>query len=220
MARTFTPKPSKRPKGGLKTPVSMADYDKVLEQFDINNDYVKERLHWFAVDTTEKILKNMQEMAVYPFRDVPDQYADKYTGRLERSIHWTIVNNAGGDSSLVEFYYMCYGRFLELSASGWLLRKHGSITAGMVPEMTNKRGVQVGSRPWRAKPFINSEIRRGAQKLVRRMAKKFAYEGGMHIFHAVVTADGQRGADENLAMISDGFMEYINSLDSRNHIFR
>lgn len=186
---------------------------KELDTFDINHPWVRERIRYFAMDTTDQILANMHEFEVSPHKSKRN-----YTGELERSIHWTIVNNAKGNMALVEFYYLYYGRFLELSASGWLSgpgKKYPSIGPGSVPEMQNKKGVQVGTRPWKAKPFITSQIRRNANKLLTRLAKQFAYQGGMSIFNTFVTEKSMntmRNQGLRVDEYSEGFWEYIDEI--------
>lgn len=178
---------------------------KILDKFDLSHPWVQERIRYFARDTTEDILKNMAEFQVSPKR------RDKnYTGNLERSIHWTIVSKAGGDMMLVEFYYLFYGKYLEISASGWLNDTYGPITPKMVPAMTDKTGVQVGKRPWKAKPFITSEIRRHAKKLGNRLAKQFAYAGGMKIFSTFVTENSLKNGQMSITEHSELFWKFIN----------
>lgn len=178
--------------------------DKTLDKFDLSHPWVQERIHYFAKDTTENILRNMTDFQISPKRSDRN-----YSGSLERSIHWTIVNNAGGNAWLVEFYYLFYGRYLEMSASGWLNPKYGPITAGSVPPMTDRGGVQVGKRPWKAKPFITSEIRRQAKRLATRLSAQFAYAGGMKIFHTFVTGKSMAEREKEIQAHSTDFWDFI-----------
>lgn len=188
---------------------------KKLDRFDVSHPWVQERIHYFAVDTTEKILRNMKVMQVSPKRSDRN-----YTGSLERSIHWTIVSNAGGDMALVEFYYLFYGRYVEMAASGWLTKGWGHVGKGDVPEMTSKSGVWVTTndrvRPWKAKPFINSEIKREAKKLGRRLAAQFAYAGGMQIFQTFVTEASVKEGGMSIMECADGFWDYIQNRTKDN----
>lgn len=183
---------------------------KTLGKWDITHPWVQERIFYFAKDTTEKILSNMAAMKISPKRSDRN-----YTGDLERSIHWTIVSAASGDNTMVEFYYLFYAKFLEMSASGWLNNEYGPITPKLVPAMQDKSGVWVKMpngmyRPWKAKPFITSEIRRQAKRLCKRLAEQFAYAGGMQMFSAFVTENEIRtNGAMSIQQHSEHFWKFI-----------
>lgn len=191
------------------------DPNKYLDRFDITHPWVQERIHYFAKDTTEKILRNMAYMEIHPHRSLSPSQKKKFTGDLKRSIHWTIVSTAKGDMTMVEFYYLFYGKFLEMSASGWLNDKYGPVTSGKVPAMTDKSGVWVRTngmrRPWKAKPFISSEIRRQAKRLLKRLAEQFAYAGGMQIFSGFVMENQVVNGAMSIQEHSEHFWKFIHS---------
>lgn len=60
-------------------------------------------LDWFCKNTTNKIFHRMDTLNVGK------------SGALRNSIRSIVYNNAGGNGAMVRFYYLAYGRFIEMA---------------------------------------------------------------------------------------------------------
>ena len=137
---------------------------------------IRKILYYFMLDTHEKLMKNMIEVEVSPHNPRANW---RNQGVLERSIHETIVNNSGGNSALVRFFYVNYARFVEIG-----VQKDMPYVA--LPPMDGMDAVaRPDGKPRKAKPFMHSEIRRSIMKTITRIGKVYTYAGAASMFTAV-----------------------------------
>ena len=153
----------------------------VIDEFALMNKKVQQRIHYFALETTEQILQNMQDLEISP-------YGKKFSGDLERSIHADIHNNANGDEALIQFYYMNYAQYVEMAVGKGM--KYMTI-----PQLTTGKPLRPiprpDGKPRMAKPFMMSEIRLHARMLMDRLARQYAYTGSVVIMQSVANATTQ-----------------------------
>lgn len=137
---------------------------------------IRKILYYFMLDTHNKLMANMSEMSISPHNPNatwPDQ------GVMERSIHETIVNNSGGNSALVRFFYVNYAKFVEIG-----VQKDMPYVA--LPPMQGIEPVErPDGKPRKAKPFLHSEIRRRVERTITRIGKVYIYAGAASMFYAV-----------------------------------
>lgn len=160
-----------------------------MESFDMMDERTQKLLHYFAIDTTKKILKNFQLL------EISSPYHPKkkpFTGNLYRSIYWQVQNNAGGNQTAVRFYFLNYARYLEMGV-GW------GVKYSRIPAITAELGLRPiprdGGRRM-AKPFLMSEIRLHTRMVLEKLAAKYAFEGGMYILSTL--ADKNAPTKESL----------------------
>lgn len=60
-------------------------------------------LDWFCKNTTNKIFRRMETLKIGK------------SGALRNSIRSIVYSNAGGNGAMVRFYYLSYGRFVEMA---------------------------------------------------------------------------------------------------------
>lgn len=182
---------------------------------DIGNeitDEVKTFLHYFAQDTTARLLHNVAKL------DLRD------SGALRASIQATVYNNAGGNDALVRFYYLNYGRYLQHALGAYFyvdddlntyrkrkLKNGTSVTiAGSgkrhgvkrqnvdVPEMTemvklkpNISGLPKNAdreRTHYASPWLDSEIRLHTKAIQRRLSLQLGFTASAYLLHGFLRA--------------------------------
>ena len=119
----------------------------------------------FMEDTINRIKENFFIQRIG--RHNPNAHWES-RGSLENSIYATVVNNAGGDMTLVRFFYYYYGSYVELAVQR-------AMPYSPIPEMASKEAVVVPGKSRLAKPAINSQIRRGANRLITRVGLEYTY---------------------------------------------
>lgn len=80
-----------------------------MKSYNFENAITKDMaqfLEWFCKNTTNKIFHRMDTLGIGE--------SEGSSGALRKSIHAVIYNNAGGDDFLVRYYYLNYGRFIEM----------------------------------------------------------------------------------------------------------
>ena len=156
----------------------------ILFNLDALDKDVRQNLIWFCENTIDRILYNFKQLHISPYNPNLRNSGD---GELMRSIHWTVSNSAGGNKALVSFFYLNYGRYVEL-ATGYELSTHITWNnPGKLPSMQGMESIPRGDdfdRP--SKPVISSEIRLQARRLLEKLAKRFAYLGGASIIYNVL----------------------------------
>lgn len=135
-------------------------------EINYSNKTVSRLLYYFMEDTLKKINKNMVELEI----GIHNPKLRK-TGGLEKSIHATIVRNAGGREAVVTFFYRNYARFVETAT------QDGQSYVNL-PEMTGVTPVvRPDGKTRMAKPFLHSEIRRKVERTLNRLGKIYTYRG-------------------------------------------
>lgn len=152
----------------------------MADTLDFGNPKVDDLLHYFAKDTTERILGNFQKLNI---SSPANKKGRKSAGSLYRSIFWRVYNSAGGDSAKISFFYQHYAAFVETGTGR-------GVRYSPLPELTK---LQALSRPGTtrvAKPFLLSEIRLHTRMLLDRLVARFAYMGGMYIVRSLADEKG------------------------------
>lgn len=137
---------------------------------------VRRILYYFMLDTHEKIMEHFSDLSISPYN--PNAHWEGQ-GDMERSIHETIVNNAGGREVFVRFFYLYYARFVEIAVQGGMPYTPLPAMEAMEP-IARPDGM---SR--KAKPFLHSEIRRRVAKTITRIGKIYTYAGAASMIWAV-----------------------------------
>lgn len=183
------------------------------KDFEIN---LPQELNLWAVRVFNRIKKNFVD---YQINRTVDK-KNGYTGDLYRRMWWTVHNAAGGRKSLIEFFYMKYGDFVQWGVG----RKFGDPRwpEGQklwdVPKITGK-----GKNPIRntqgynyaSKPYLRREIRYQMRWLINQMAIKYAYFAEYYVIRGVAEGVGDtdittKWIEANKDVLSNDFLHMIN----------
>lgn len=138
---------------------------------DIFQNLEKE-LEFWAARVANKIKRNFYTLDI---NTRPGGKGKAFTGDLLRNIYWKVHSAAGGNAAAIEFFYLRYGKYVELAVGNGLK----SIP---LPAMTK---VEQIARPdgasRKAKPFLSSEIRHHARWLQKRLFEEYMYAGSIYI---------------------------------------
>lgn len=147
------------------------DTSPIKPKQDIFTNLEKE-LEFWAARVVNKIKKNFYTL------DINHKAGGKgpqFTGKLLRNVYWTVHSAANGNAAAIEFFYLRYGKFVELAVGGPL--KYIPI-----PSMTKMEQI---ARPdgakRKAKPFLSSEIRHHTKWLQKRLFEEYMYAGNIYI---------------------------------------
>lgn len=167
-------------------------------KLDLNNQLTADVLrliHYFAKDTTDKILEHIDRLAV---RD---------TGTLRDSIRSTVMMNAGGNTALASFYFVEYAPYVEM-AVGKYWGVDADLGKGVGVKKTNIDIPQVGAKGYgpltasfsglpggrhgtlrekthRPRPFLRIEINRQVERISWRLLEQCANTMEIHMFEAI-----------------------------------
>ena len=178
---------------------------------------VETLLHYFAKDTTQRILHNISKLDI------------KHSGALMSSISSTVYKNAGGNDMLVRFYYLNYARYLQHALGAYFAvdadlevkkgKRQGVKRRNVeVPEMTSMENLKpsISGLPARvmkgktredyhkAKPFLDSEIRLHLRSTQRRLAVLCGFTASAYILHGFVRSMA-RLRDPNYIISKNGY---------------
>lgn len=146
------------------------DTSPIKPKQDIFENLERELELWGA-RVVNKIRKNFYTLKI---NTKPDDRG-YFTGNLLRSIYWKVHSAAGGNAAAIEFFYLRYGKFVEL-AVGYKLKYIP------LPAMTKMEQVpRPDGAKRKAKPFLSSEIRHHAKWLQKRLFEEYAYAGNIYI---------------------------------------
>ena len=149
----------------------------MANEINIHDPLVQQDLEDFCRRTTEKILKNFEELGIGKFNPLNRNRA-RSNASLYRSIYWKIFNEAGGDGAKIEFYMMNYGSFVE-TGTGL------GVKYSPLPSISRVEAIKKKNTKRLAKPFFRSEIRLHAKITLDVLAKHFSYAGGFYIVNAL-----------------------------------
>lgn len=147
----------------------------MAEQLDFGNPKVDEILHYFAKDTTERILGNFEKLNI---SSPTNKKGRKSAGSLYRSIFWRVYNSAGGDSAKITFFYQHYATFVETGTGR-------GVRYSALEQLTKLEALSRPGTRRVAKPFILSEIRLHTRMLLDRLMQMYAYTGGIYIVRSL-----------------------------------
>lgn len=147
----------------------------MAEELDFGDAGVNKLLHYFAKDTTERILGNFDRLDI---SSPSNKKGRKSSGTLYRSIFWRVFNAAGGDSAVITFYFQHYAAFVETGTGN-------GVRYSALPKLTKLESLSRPGTRRKAKPFILSEIRLHARMMLDRLARRYAYTGGMYIVRSL-----------------------------------
>ena len=169
----------------------MGSYSGLLERGELTAES-RRLIDYFVQDTTDKIFYRMSKM-------------DIHSPALKHSIRAVVYNNAGGDSAMVRFYWLNFGRFLELGvgrySSDYDLGGEGVKVRNIdIPELTRSyeplspefkdttdRGIKVGDtgRNKYGKPVEREKFHRARpfftntiRQHTKRIAERLAIQQG------------------------------------------
>lgn len=141
---------------------------------------VEKILYYFVEDTLNRVIDNMKIQKIGLFN--PNGTWDG-VGDLERSIHATVVRNAGGNKTLINFFYLFYGKFVEVAVER-------NLKYVPLPAMTSKEAVERPDGGRRlGKGFLHSQIRRGVAHTLSRIAKMYTYSGAAAMWQTLNVGD-------------------------------
>jgi len=164
-------------------------------KLDINNELNEESMqliHYFAEDTTDKILQHIDRLNV------------KDTGTLRSTIRSTVYYNAGSHSALASFYFAYYAPFVEQAVGKyWGVDNDLGAGVGVKSVNINAEPIQsVGYGPLgatfsgvpsnkrreathRPRPFIMSEIRRQVERISYRLLEVCSNTIQIHMLNTI-----------------------------------
>ena len=96
---------------------------------------LEKELEYWAARVANKIKKNFYALGI---NTQPDSEG-YFTGNLLRSIYWKVHSAAGGNQAAIEFFYLRYGKFVELAVGYGLKHTH-------LPQMTKMESTTEGIR--------------------------------------------------------------------------
>lgn len=147
----------------------------MADELDFGNPKIDNILHYFAKDTTERILGNFQRLDI---SSPTNKKGRKSAGALYRSIFWRVYNAANGDSAVISFYFKHYATFVETGTGN-------GVRYTPLERLTELKAISKAGTTRVAKPFLLSEIRLHARMMLERLAQKYAYTGGMYIVRSL-----------------------------------
>lgn len=199
---------------------------------DTMTDEVRQYLHWFCQNTTEKILRNINRLAIGRCEDS--------TGELARSIHGIVYNNAGGKDAFVRFYYQNYAPYLEYGLGAYYgvdaalaegdkrkgvkdIHVHpvtAISSAGFsgirttmhgIPQTYTKSDGTTADRGevHKARPFLHSEIRIQLRRIQERLVTACAYTATAYLVQGVCRS--MSSDKEHAALLTQGLVEEFRS---------
>ena len=165
-----------------------------LDSNDLGEELYKKKiqlLHYFAQDTTEKILKHIDRL------DIKD------TGTLRNSIRSVVYANAGGDSQVVSFYMKEYGLYVERAVGKYwgvdndlgkgigvkgrdievppvTSRDYGPLNASFHLPVNQRR-----EETHRPRPFWKIEIKRQIERISYRLLEECLSTVEIHMLNAI-----------------------------------
>ena len=134
-------------------------------------DNLERELEFWAARVLNKIKKNFYALGI---NTEPDGRG-YFTGNLMRNLYWKIHSAAGGNQAAIEFFYLRYGKYVELAVGYGLKHTHLSQMTRMEP-IARPDGAKR-----KAKPFLSSEIRLHAKWLQKRLFEEYMYAGNIYI---------------------------------------
>lgn len=151
----------------------------------------------------QRIRKNLERLKVSP-------HGKEFSGRLERSIHWAVFLESGGNVDKCVFYTIEYHRYVELAVQkGYKLRQGGmpqqiaSSEYGRIA-VDRRRGHRRLHR--KAAPFFGGEIRLHMRGLTNALIKYFGYTMGAKLY--ALSLDGQDAESRIFQWESTGSILY------------
>lgn len=147
----------------------------MADGLDFGNPKVDDIFHYFAKDTTERILGNFDRINI---SSPHNKKGRKSSGNLYRSIFWRVFNAAGGDSAMITFYFQNYAAFVETGTGN-------GVRYSALPQLTKLEALSRPGTKRKAKPFLLSEIRFHARLTLDRLAERYAYTGGLYIIRGM-----------------------------------
>ena len=186
---------------------------------EFGNELGKEELqllHFFCIDTTERILRNVAKLNI------------RNTGALASSIHGIVYANSGRNDAMIRFYYMNYAGYLENALGSYFdidddlskgNKRHGVKAKNAIVPQVDSQGVrpmeigikgipekvsdsrahqgQMRGALHRAKPIIHSEIRLHLKNTQRRLAVLLGYTATAYLLRGLIVAIQDKGMVEH-----------------------
>lgn len=165
-----------------------------------------EELNYWGARVTKRILSNFDRLGINKSTDRQDE---GFTGDLYRSVWWTVHNAAGGNSALIEFYFLHYGGYVQTGTGKGAPRVD-------LPQMTGMKPVdRPDGNPRKAKPFLRSEIRLHLKWLANRLFQQYRYGGTLYIVKGIADAVGDQSITRKWVAdhkdeLAEGLVNYVN----------
>ena len=187
-------------------------------------------LHFFARDTTERILYNISRLNI------------RSSGALERSIHAVVYNNARGNDAFISFYYMNYAVYLEYALGSYYKvdddltrngKRHGVRYRNVKPvpaisgtnfspistDVRNIKGInERRGEKHRAKPIIGSEIRLHLKSTQKRLAMLLGFTATAYLTKDIVSLFSGIQSASDRAFAESGKI-YAEKYDTSDRMF-
>lgn len=168
----------------MKQGIEAAGWEKVDKE--LSKEAMK-ILHYFAVDTCTRIIRHIDRMGI------------KDTGALKNSIASTVYTNAGGNMTLVRFFYLHYAECVEQAVGRYYgidadLPKDKGLSSenvgapqiqglgygamkGIIKGVPNPRKTEGGRTidrgDWhKPRPFLSSEIKNSVERVSVRLMRE------------------------------------------------
>lgn len=147
---------------------------------------ISQELNFWGARVFQRIIRNFSTLDI---NQNPGEKGDRFSGRLRRSIWWTVHNAAGGNQAMIDFFFLNYADFLQWGVGG-------GQKAWSVPPMHGMKAMQAPNSKRKAKPFLRSEIRHHLKWLQRRLAEQYAYNGAFYIVKGISDGMGDKSITE------------------------
>lgn len=145
---------------------------------------IGQELNFWGARVFQRIINNFQKLDI---NRTAKGKGPEYTGNLRRSIWWTVHNAAGGNQSMIHFFFLNYGNFVQWGVGN-------GQKSWKIPPMNEMKAIPSPNSRRKAKPIIRSEIRYHLRWLQKRLAELYAYNGAFYIVKGI--SDGM--ADKSI----------------------
>ena len=179
-------------------------------KFDISHE-----MNMWAANVFAKIHKNFADYQI----NTSLNKKDGYTGDLYRRMWWKVYNSAGGKKSLIQFFYMKYGDYVQWGVG----RKFGDPRwpegqkLWNVPTVTSKEKKSIKNTDgnnYYSKPYLRREVRYQMRYLIRDLAIRDAVFGDSFIVKGIADGLGDTSAttrwiEQNKPELTNDFLQMM-----------
>lgn len=189
-------------------------------KFDISHE-----MNMWAANVFAKIHKNFADYQI----NTSLNKKDGYTGDLYRRMWWKVYNSAGGKKSLIQFFYMKYGDYVQWGVGSRFddpRRQRTSEPYGQkwweVPPVKSKGKAAIGypgtyndkGNRYYSKPYLRREVRYQMRYLIRDLAIRYAFFGDYFIVKGIADGLGDTSAttrwiEQNKPELTNDFLQMM-----------